>query len=137
MTVIADTGPLYALIDKDDTWHARVVAWWTERGRDVVIPVSVLPEVSYLLQTRIGPAAEQAFIRAVADGEFTTEQLEPEDITRAATLMQEYADLPLGFVDATVVATAERLGVREILTTDRRHFGVVRPKHATSLGLVP
>ena len=137
MTVIADTGPLYALIDKNDTWHARVVAWWTERGRNVVIPISVLPEVSYLLQTRIGPAAEQAFIRAVADGEFVTESLEPEDITRAVILMQEHADLPLGFVDATVVATAERLGVREILTTDRRHFGVVRTQHTSSLVLVP
>ncbi len=137
MTVVADTGPLYALMDRSDTWHARVVAWWGERLRGVVVPVSVLPEVSYLLQTRIGPAAEQAFIRAVASGEFITEPLESEDIARALQLMQEYGDLPLGFVDATVVATAERLGVREILTTDRRHFGVIRPLHANSLVLLP
>lgn len=137
MTVIADTGPLYALVDKSDAWHERVVTWWRERARNVVIPVSVLPEVSYLLQTRIGPAAEQAFIRAVADGEFNTESLEPGDIARAAALMQEYVDLPLGFVDATVVATCERLGVREILTTDRRHFGVVCPLHTRTLVLLP
>lgn len=137
MTVIVDTGPLYALVDSSDAWHERVVTWWRRRARNLVIPVTVLPEVSYLLQARIGSAAEQAFIRAVADGEFTTEPLEPEDITRAAGLMEEYADLPLGFVDATLVATAERLGVREILTTDRRHFGVVRPMHTASLVLVP
>ena len=137
MTIIADTGPLYALIDRNDSWHTRVLAWWTAHGDHVVIPVSVLPEVSYLLQHRIGPTAEHAFIRAVADGEFTTEPLEPEDIARAANLMQEYADLPLGFVDATVIATAERLGVSELLTTDRRHFGVVRPQHTRALVLVP
>ena len=137
MIVVADTGPLYALIDSSDAWHDRVVKWWRARPRNVVVPVSVLPEVSYLLQTRTGPAAEQAFIRAVADGELVVEALEPEDIVRAATLLQDYADLPLGFVDATVVATAERLGVREILTTDRRHFGVIRPQHSKTLVLLP
>ena len=137
MTVIVDTGPLYALIDRSDVWHERVIKWWRERPRNVVIPVSVLPEVSYLLQTRIGSAAEQAFIRAVADGEFTTEALEPEDIVRAAALIRDYTDLPLGFVDATVIATAERLGAREILTTDRRHFGVIQPLHTKALTLLP
>ena len=102
-----------------------------------MISVSVIPEVSYLLQTRIGPAAEHAFIRAVADGEFVTEALEPEDIVRAATLLHDYADLALGFVDAAVVATAERLGTREILTTDRWHFGVIRPLHAKTFSLLP
>ena len=137
MTVIADTGPLYALIDRNDVWHDRVVAWWQRKARSVLVPVSVLPEVCYLLQTRIGPAAEVAFIRAVVDGEFTTEALEPEDMDRAAELMQTYADLPLGFVDATVLATAERLGVREILTTNRRHFGMIRPVHTKTLVLSP
>jgi len=137
MTIVADTGPLYALIDKGDAWHERVVAWWSAQPRHVVIPVTVLPEVCHLLQTRIGPAAEQAFMRAVADGEFTTEPLEVEDVARATALMQEYGDLPLGFVDATVLATAERLGARELLTTDRRHFGVVRPLHGRTVTLVP
>ncbi len=137
MITIADTGPLYALIDKADSWHERVRVWWAAEPRRIVIPVTVLPEVSYLLQTRISPAAELAFIRAVADGDFVTEPLEVEDVARATALMQEYADLPLGFVDATVLATAERLGAREILTTDRRHFGVLRPRHRRSIALVP
>jgi predicted nucleic acid-binding protein len=137
VTVLADTGPLYALVDRSDAWHERVTAWWKHAPRQVVIPVSVLPEVSYLLQTRIGPEAEQAFIRAVAEDEFITEPLEPEDILRAAELMREYADLPLGFVDATVVAIAERLDVRTILTTDRRHFGVLRPQHIKAFELLP
>jgi predicted nucleic acid-binding protein len=46
-----------------------------------------------------------------------------------------YADLPLGTVDATVVAAAERLGITAIATTDRRHFSVVRPAHAEALEL--
>ncbi|MGI8507788.1 MAG: type II toxin-antitoxin system VapC family toxin [Gemmatimonadaceae bacterium] len=137
MPVIADTGPLYALIDSSDAWHERVTAWWRDRTQNVVVPAVVLPGVSYLLQTRIGPAAELAFIQAVADGEFTIEALEPEDIVRAAVLLRDYADLPLGFADAAVVAAAERLGAREILTTDRRHFSVIQPLHTNALVLLP
>ena len=137
MIVVADTGALYALMDRSDAWHDRTKQWWSEHGASVVVPAIVLPELCYLLQARIGPAAEQAFVQAVADGEFVIEDLEPDDIGRAAAIMAQYADLPLGFVDAAVVATTERLWTREVLTTDRRHFGAVRPKHARSLVLLP
>ena len=50
-------------------------------------------------------------------------------------LVARYADLPLGTVDATVVAAAERLGITAIATTDRRHFSVVRPAHAEAFEL--
>jgi predicted nucleic acid-binding protein len=46
-------------------------------------------------------------------------------------------DKELGAVDASVVAIAERLGVREIATLDRRHFSVVRPRHADVFSIVP
>jgi predicted nucleic acid-binding protein len=135
--VIADTGALYALMDKSDAWHARVLEWWKEHGASVVVPACVLPEICYLLQLRIGTAAEHAFVRAVADGEFVLENLEADDVARAADVMEQYADFPLGFVDSAIVAMTERLWTRDVLTTDRRHFGVVRPKHARSLSLAP
>ena len=122
VTIIADTGALYALVDLDDEWHERVAAWWKENRDPIVIPVAVLPEVCYLLHTRISREAESAFVRAVVDGEFVVEPLEPEDIVRAGEILQRYADLNIGFVDATVIATAERLDSMDILTTDRRHF---------------
>jgi predicted nucleic acid-binding protein len=137
LTVVADTGPIYALVDSSDNWHERVASWWGGGRRRVILPVTILPEVCYLLQTRIGTNAEEAFARAVADGEFVIEHLEDEDFPRIADLVHAYRDLPLGFVDASIVAVAERLGTREILTTDRRHFGVVRPRHTKVLTLVP
>ncbi len=137
MTVVADTGPLYALVDSDDAWHDRVVDWWRANRHPVVIPVCVLSEVCYLLHTRISPEAEAAFVRALADGEFTTEALEAEDVARASVLLEKYADLGLGFVDASVIATAERLDVTEVLTTDHRHFAAVRPRHIRAFRLSP
>ncbi|HLG06661.1 MAG TPA: PIN domain-containing protein [Gemmatimonadales bacterium] len=138
MTVaVADTGVLYALVDQSDAWHARVVAWWRERPRQVVVPVTVLPEVCHLLQTRIGPLAEHTFVRSVGEGELPVEPVELEDIERAAGLMRQYADFPLGFVDATVAAVAERLAATDILTNDRRRFGAIRPRHAPGFTLHP
>jgi len=52
-------------------------------------------------------------------------------------LVAQYHDLPLGTVDASVVAAAERLDIREVATVDRRHFSVVRPKHTASFTLLP
>lgn len=137
MTVVADTGPLYALVDSTDAWHERVLSWWRANRKPIVVPVCVLPEVCYLLHTRISPEAEAAFVRAVADGEFVVEALESDDITRASALIAKYADLGIGFVDATVIATAERVDAVEVLTTDRRHFSAFRPRHTSALRLIP
>lgn len=67
LITLADTGAIYALLDRADDWHERVVAWWRAQPREVLLPVTILPEVTYLLQTRIGAEAEHAFVRAVAD----------------------------------------------------------------------
>ena len=44
-----------------------------------------------------------------------------------------FRDLPLGYVDAVVLAIAERLGATELLTTDRRHFTVAPSKRNWAL----
>lgn len=137
LTFLADTGAIYALIDRSDAWHDRVASWWARSPRRVRLPVTIIPEISYLLGTRVGPEAEEAFIRALADGEFFIEPLQQEDVVRAAELMGVYRDAPLGFVDASIVAQAERLGVVSLLTTDRRHLSLVRPRHVPSFRLEP
>lgn len=124
-------------MDRSDSWHDRVMAWWQHNRRPVVVPLTVIPEVTYLLQTRIGPHAELAFVQAVASAEFITEPFDINDFDRVAETMAQYANFPLGFVDASIVAIAERLATRELLTTDRRHFGAVKPKHAKSFSLLP
>jgi predicted nucleic acid-binding protein len=103
----------------------------------VRVPVTVLGEATYLMGSRLGPPVEEGFVRGIVAGEFILEALEEDDLERAADLMRAYVDLPLGFVDASIVALAERLGGTTVLTTDRRHFGIVRPSHCERLRLVP
>jgi predicted nucleic acid-binding protein len=97
----------------------------------------VIAEVTYLLGTRLGWQAEVRFLGDLADGTFTLDPLHPGDTLRLAELVAAYRELPLGTVDASVVAAAERLGLTEIATTDRRDFSVVRPAHAESFELLP
>ncbi len=58
------------------------------------------------------------------------------DWLRIADLVSKYRDLPLGTTDASVIAAAERLGVNDIATIDRRHFTVVQSTLGT-LTLLP
>lgn len=97
----------------------------------------VITEVAYLLGTRLGPEPEVRFLGDLAAGAFTVEPVAAADWLRIAELVARYRDLPLGAVDASVVATAERLGIREVATVDRRHFTVVRPDHVDAFTLMP
>jgi hypothetical protein len=67
----------------------------------------------------------------------TVVDLTATDLGRSAELVEHYSDMPLGATDACLVALAERLGIVELATLDRRHFTVVRPRHVDTLTLIP
>jgi len=128
---------LFAVAEETDEWHGRMKAWLTSTRTPLVVPTTVVQETAYFFGLRRGPLAEAAFVRALLRDGFAVEALEQADLERAAALMERYADFPIGFVDASIVAIAERLDIRELLTTDRRHFGVIRPAHCERLRLLP
>src|SRR5258708_22517301 len=90
-------------------------------------------EVGYLLQSRVGPRAEVIFLRSFGGDGFAVAELEDDDIPRMAELVDTYLDLPLGIVDAAVIAIAERLRLAAVATIDHRHFSVVRPRHCSGI----
>jgi len=101
------------------------------------VTVPVIVESSWLIESRLGAAAEGRFLQAVSAGEIERLDLTGEDWSRVAELVEGYADLGLGLVDASVIAVAERIGVTQIATLDRRHFSVVRPVHVGAFDLLP
>lgn len=103
----------------------------------LVVPGLVITEVAYLLATRLGVEPEVRFLGDLAAGAFVVEPVAAADWLRIAELVARYRSLPLGTVDASVVAAAERLGLVEIATIDRRHFTVVRPRHVEAFTLLP
>jgi predicted nucleic acid-binding protein len=103
----------------------------------LVVPILVITEVAYLIETRLGTDPEVRFLGDLTSGVFAIESVQPADWLRIAELASRYRNLPLGTVDASVVATAERMGITEVATVDHRHFGVVRPRHVSAFTLLP
>lgn len=73
----------------------------------------------------------------MVDGTFQLVDLTAEDVERMAELVRQFSSFPLGGTDASVVAIAERLSVREIATLDRRHFPSITPKDGGHFTLLP
>jgi len=135
--IFCDTGPLVALMNRADKYHADCADLFECDAGPLVIPALVVLEVCQVLDSRSGPAAEAAFLSSVSRGEFVVEELVAHDYHRMSELIRKYSNLPLGAADASVVAVAERLGIAELATLDRRHFSIVRPKHVTAFTLLP
>jgi predicted nucleic acid-binding protein len=77
-----------------------------------------------------------ALLDDLADGAYRVENLVLADYRRVRELCDRYADADVGFVDAAVLAVAERLGETTLATLDR-HFGLLRPRHVDALQLLP
>ncbi len=138
--ILRDIWPIVAAALVGDDRHHECVELFTGlhlAGRRLLVPGTVVAEVGYLLPRESGARSESLFLTAFADGDFEPIDLGSADYRRAAQLVAIYGDLPLGTTDATVVALAERLGVDEVATLDRRHFTVVRPAHVPSLTSLP
>ena len=123
--IVADSGAVIALIDRDDRHHRVLKQLFEEDPSAWVLPSAILPEVDYVVSSHLGRSAAVAFRADIADGSFTVEWNGSADIRRARELDGLYADLDLGLVHGIVMATAERLRARAIATFDLRDFGPV------------
>jgi uncharacterized protein len=136
--LLVDSGPLFAALDRTNVWHERCVELLGSAGR-LVTTGQVVAETCMLAERRLRAPADAVprFLAAIAAGEIAVVDPAPADLRRAAELIAEYRDLPLGIVDAGLVVLSEVLALDTIATLDRRHFAVVRPRHREALNLVP
>ena len=137
MTALVDTSALLATADRRDAAHARVTRLLVDIPDELLVPVTVLPEADYLITERAGARVAIGVLEGIARRDMKLESVTNADLIRSLELMRQYADSNIGFVDASIVAVAERLGVRRILTLDRRHFGPIRPRHCASFEILP
>lgn len=132
---VVDAGPLYAVAAADDPDHARSLEALARPELQLVVPALVVAEATYLISSRMGPRVEAQFLRGLES--FDIAAPEPEDWERIGELVEQYADMPLGGTDASVVALAERIDARTVITLDQRHFIAVRPRHCDAFELLP
>jgi predicted nucleic acid-binding protein len=115
--VVVDSGPLIALFDAGDEHHACAREWIQHFSDRLVSNVAVATEVMYVLD--FDQRAQLDFLRWISRGGLALADVTPADCDRCAEIMQKYADLPADFADASLVALAERLQVREVASIDR------------------
>ena len=135
--LIVDTGPLYAYVDARDAAHAACVELLQTTAEPLIVPALAIAEAAYLIGTRLGAESEARFVGDLAAGAFWVDAPRPADWLRIAELIARYRDLPLGTIDGSVIAAAERLNITTIATLDRKHFSIVRPNHAPAFDLLP
>lgn len=137
MTAILDTSFLFALTDQSDRNHQRVLAIAQNASEQLVLPVVVLPEICYLIASRLGHPAMRRFVASMTPNAVQIESVMPEDWSRIDQILAAYADNQLDFTDAAIVAISERLAITRVYTLDRRDFSIIRPKHCDYFELFP
>ena len=124
-TWLVDTGPLVAYLDRNDPKHEQVVPVWNRFSGRFETTSAVITEAMQLVAgTASGPDLLAELV--LRSGMEVLDLCQPRALREAARLMAKYAGTPMDFADATLVLLAEKLGVNEILTLDRRGFSVFR-----------
>lgn len=136
MNVIADSSFVIAVTVATDANHQRCLAVWRQQNI-IYLPQSTLAEVMYLITKAVGNRAAARFLIGLPKSKYRLVSLEDTDLARTADILIKYADSRVDFVDASIIAVAERLNIPRILTLDQRDFALVRPLHTERFDLLP
>jgi uncharacterized protein len=135
--LIADSSGIIAAIDAGEPDHSAVRKLLARDERPLVTIDLVVAEVDYMVLTRLGADAERSFLRQLIEGVFLREPLRDADIERALEISERLSDHEIGLTDAALMAVSERLGARDVLTLDHRHFRLFRDRRGRALRLLP
>ncbi|NEQ96429.1 MAG: PIN domain-containing protein [Cyanothece sp. SIO2G6] len=134
--VIADTSFVVALTNQADVNHGRVTAVYANYSQ-IFLPQLTLVEIAYLLGRNAGISCTTRLLQQLPMSRFTLISATDDDIQHVASILHQYMDSQLDFVDAVVMAIAERLNIQTVLTLDQRDFRMFRPKHCEGFTIYP
>ena len=122
--ILADAGPLVALFNRTDYAHGRCVEALKGIDEPIATTVPVLTEAFHLLGST--SAVASALMEFITGGGLQVLFLDDDALVRIFDLMVQYADAPMDFADASLVAAAEILSLQKVFTIDRRDFDTYR-----------
>jgi len=128
MQIILDTSAVIGLVDKKYKKHEYLKRILTEKENVYILPSTTIGEICYMLNSRFGNKIELILLEEIVKTSFQLELLKDLDIIRIIEILKKYDNLNIGYVDASIVAIAERLKINKILTLDRKHFEVITPR---------
>ncbi len=110
--VLADTGPLYALVDPSDQHHRRAreeLSRLQAAGRFIVVAYPILAEAFTLVERRLGPALALNWLKEVMEG-CASVNPESADYLEAVTKVAGFRGHGISLFDAVVGVLSGRLG---------------------------
>ena len=126
--VLVDSGPLIALFNGADCWHAPVLTWLQAHPHAKLISTwPVATEVCALLARRIANEAALDFLRWAQRGALVLDKPEDGSLPEMLTISERFADLPFDLADASIAEAATRLKLKHILSIDA-DFDVYRDR---------
>lgn len=136
---VADTGFLVALLNKTDAKHQLVLPLYRKLTKPMLVPQTVLAETAYMVGRSAGILAVTTFLRSLGarGSRLRLCALTEQDTDCIAEILEEYQDSRIDFVDASVMAIAERYQTQTVFTIDQRDFRIFRPRHVDHLLLFP
>ena len=130
-----DTGPLVAVLDAADQWHARCASAWHDVADRCLTTEAVVTEASHLV-ARGGASAALPLEFLLSVG-IPIIAIESPGHEHAVRLMNRYGSVPMDYADATLVVVADALRLDTVLTTDRRGFRAYRRSNGATFVLLP
>lgn len=130
-SIIVDTGPLVALFHARDQHHGAAKAVLESSPAVLVTTWPVITEACHFL----GQAGKRALLTFIRRGALRLETLSVEDVPALDDVLARYARMD--FADATLVLIAEKTGITEIFTIDRRDFEAYRTPSGRRFKLLP
>ena len=122
--LLLDTGALVSVLDRSQRDHERCHRFFESWDGPVISTDAVLTEATHLLgRVRRG---RQTCLDFVLSGGAVLVPTTLPALRRARELLDQYADLPMDYADATLVVLAEEIGTDLVSTTDQRDFRVYR-----------
>ncbi|MEZ5582129.1 MAG: PIN domain-containing protein [Candidatus Competibacteraceae bacterium] len=113
--IVVDSGPLIALFDGSDQYHSAALRFVERNRRPLITNLPVITEVVYVLD--FSGEAQRDFL-FWAQQALTIDAGTVNDLDRIRTVLENYADLPADFADASLVALCERLKVWHVASVD-------------------
>jgi len=133
--VLLDAGPLIGVIDRRDQWHELVGRAWPALAARCITTEAVVVEASHAIhRRRADPALPLEYLLRLEIPVFALHLPLHEQCVH---LMRRYADVPMDYADATLVALADRLQLTRVFTTDRKGFTAYRGARGVALEVLP
>ncbi len=121
-SILVDAGPLIALFRQREPRHKEVRGFLASSKSRLHTTWAVITEVCHFLNA----GGKAAFLTWIKRGGLAVEPMSVADLDVLIALLAKYEDQEMDFADASLVWLADKTGVADILTLDRRDFGAYR-----------